>query len=102
MLAGNSVCFDFGPWSNSIDLVFVDGGHDLATVKADTDHSFEIAVKSKKSCILWHDYHNADYPDLTAYLDELSAKRRIYHIQDTMTCVWFNDPTGEISQRLDG
>jgi hypothetical protein len=32
ILTGNSVTFDFSPWKDSIDIVFIDGGHDLATV----------------------------------------------------------------------
>src|SRR5437016_4920323 len=35
-LTGNSTTFDFSAWRGSVDLAFIDGGHDLATVKSDT------------------------------------------------------------------
>ncbi len=37
-LMGNSVAFDFSEWKDSIDLVFIDGGHDYNTVKSDTEN----------------------------------------------------------------
>ena len=99
-LTGNSVTFDFSPWKDSIDLVFIDGGHDLLTVKADTEHAMEIVAKDTTSCILWHDYNNKDYPELSTYLDEMSASTPILHVEDTMICLWFNDPTNAIRPRL--
>jgi hypothetical protein len=99
-LTGNSTTFDFSAWKNSIDLAFIDGGHDYATVKSDTENALKIAASERPSCILWHDYHNSDYPALTRYLDELSKEREIFHIEDTMLCAWFNDPTGSIIPRL--
>ena len=93
-LRGNSVAFDYSPWAGSIDLVFVDGGHDLTTVEADTEASFCLVANNRPSCVLWHDYRNADYPDLTSYLDQLASTRPLFHIEDTMLCTWFNDPIG--------
>jgi hypothetical protein len=89
-LTGNSITFDFAPWQDSIDLSFIDGGHDSVTVKADTEHALEIARKDRSAGILWHDYRNAEYPDLTRYLDGLSETLPIFHIEDTYLCVWFN------------
>lgn len=99
-LTGNSITFDFSRWKDSIDLVFIDGGHDLATVKADTEHAMQIVAKSTPSCILWHDYNNKDYPELSTYLDGLSATMPIFHVEDTMICLWFNDPTNAFRSRL--
>lgn len=90
-LTGDSKRFDFSPWSSSIDLVFVDGGHDLATVRSDTESALLMARKDKASCVLWHDYRNPDHSALTSYLDELSERLNIFHIEDTMLCAWFND-----------
>jgi hypothetical protein len=98
---GNSITFDFAPWHNSIDLAFIDGGHDLATVKADTEHALEIVAKPSPSCILWHDYANKDYPELSTYLDGLSAGMPIFHVEDTMICLWFNDPTNALLPHLE-
>jgi hypothetical protein len=90
-LIGNSVTFDCADWKDSIDLVFIDGGHDYLTVKADTENALSIVRKDKPSCILWHDYRNPDYPDLTAYLDTLSEHWPIFHVEETHLCLWFND-----------
>jgi hypothetical protein len=101
-LTGNSITFDFSPWKDSVDLVFIDGGHDLATVKADTEHAMEIAAKNTPSCILWHDYNNGDYPELSIYLEGLSNSTTIFHVEDTMICLWFNDPTNAIHSCIIG
>ena len=99
-LTGNSISFDFSRWKDSIDLVFIDGGHDLATVKSDTENALAIVAKDKLSCILWHDYRNLDYADLTDYLDKLSEQMVVFHIEDTRLCVSFNDPRKLIPPRL--
>jgi hypothetical protein len=74
-------------------LVFIDGGHDLDTVASDTRNAFELVRRDRRAAILWHDYANPDYPELSAHLQALSAERPIYHIGDTMLCAWFGDPT---------
>jgi precorrin-6B methylase 2 len=91
-LTGNSTIFDFSAWNESIDLIFIDGGHDLSTVKSDSENALRMACKNKPSCILWHDYRNPRYSGLTYYLDELSQQQRLVHVEDTMLCAWFNDP----------
>ncbi len=99
-LEGNSITYDFSPWKDSIDLVFLDGGHDRTTVKSDTENAFEMVAKNKESCILWHDYRRPEYGDLSTYLDGLSQRMHLFHIDDTALCVWFNDPKNVISARL--
>jgi len=99
-LTGNSTIFDFSRWNQSVDLVFIDGGHDFVTVKSDSENAFRMASKKKPSCVLWHDYRNRDYQDLTSYLDGLSEKRQLVHVEDTMLCAWFNDPHDRIWSNL--
>ncbi len=89
MLYGNSLEFDCSPWSNSVDLIFVDGGHDVPTASADTKNALLMVTKEKPSCIFWHDYRNRDCEALTEYLDDLSESLEIFHIEDTMLCVTF-------------
>ena len=96
MLTGDSTKFDFTPWADSIDFIFIDGGHDFATVKSDTESALRLSRKNLPSCILWHDYQNSDYADLTDYLDELSQRLDIFHVQDTM----FSDPAQAIRSHL--
>ena len=83
-----------------MDFLFIDGGHDRFTVESDTENALVLAAAKKPSCIMWHDYGNAEYPDLTSYLDELSQRLEIFHIEDTMLCAWFNDPRASILPRL--
>jgi hypothetical protein len=101
-LSGDSTRFNFSEWRRAIDLVFVDGGHDLVTVKSDTDRAFEMVRRERPSAILWHDYCNPnyDYSDLTNYLNELAQSMEIFHVEDTMLCAWFNDPDGSILPKL--
>jgi len=99
-LSGNSTTFDFSTWKQSMDFLFIDGGHDRFTVESDTENALMMAAATKCSCIMWHDYGNAEYRDLTGYLDELSRRLEIFHIEDTMLCAWFNDPSVSILPRL--
>jgi hypothetical protein len=99
-LIGNSTTFDYSRWKRSIDLSFIDAGHDYFSVKSDTENALEMAIEGRPSCIMWHDYHNWEYPALTSYLDELSQEKEIFHVQDTMLCAWFNDPEDNIVPRL--
>lgn len=99
-LTGNSLTFDYSKWKESVDFSFIDGGHDLRTVKSDTENALAMASRRWPSCIMWHDYRNADYEDLTGYLDGLSQQLEIFHIDDTMLCVCFHDADGSIQSRL--
>jgi hypothetical protein len=101
-LTGNSMTFDFTPWHDSVELIFIDGGHDYPTVKSDTGNAFRIANRKRASCILWHDYLNRDYSGLSYYLDELAKQERLVHIEDTMLCAWFCDPDDVILPRILG
>jgi len=92
ILVGNSTTFDFSPWEGSIDAVYIDGGHDARTLRCDTENALRLVRPNRASCILWHDFGNRDYEGLTHYLNELSRSMNIFHIEDTMLCVWFNDP----------
>src|SRR4051812_22559620 len=89
-MTGNSRTFDFSPWKNSIDMSFIDGGHDKETAKADTESALTMSRTDRPSCIAWHDYGNREYPELTAYLEDLSHSRHIVHIEDTMLCLSFS------------
>ncbi len=82
-LKGNSRDFHFYEYRNSMDLVFVDGGHDLETVRNDTAAARGIARMDKPSFVAWHDYGNPDYPELTRFLDK-NTDWPLVHVEDTM------------------
>ncbi len=99
-LTGSSLQFDFSPWKESIDLTFIDGAHDVKTASSDTQNALMMLSRTGSSCVLWHDYHNPKYPELTTYLDELSRQTEIFHIEDTMLCLHFHDPSGKFRAHL--
>jgi hypothetical protein len=80
-LTGDSATFDFEPYKQKIDLVFIDASHSYSYVKSDTQAALRIV--SPGGTILWHDY--PAYPGVFVYLNELGAHldRKIYHITGT-------------------
>ena len=58
-LWGDSLVFDFGPFLNSMDLVFIDGNHAYRYVKSDTRNALRILSRRNqgRACIVWHDCH---------------------------------------------
>lgn len=89
-LTGNSRHFDFSNWRDSIDFIFIDGGHDLDTVSTDTHNALEMIRKTSPAAIFWHDYGNPTYPEITEFLESLATQRELFHVQDTMLCGWFS------------
>ena len=75
--------FDPEPFLKKFQLIFIDGNHELKYVQSDTKNSLEM-IASSSSCIVWHDYGNPEFPELTRYVDELAKQMNIYHIEDTM------------------
>lgn len=55
-LWGDSAKFDFSPYFNSVDLVFIDGAHSAHYVKNDTEKALQI-LKKTGGIIIWHDAH---------------------------------------------
>lgn len=84
-LFGDSNMFDFAPFERKVNMIYIDGGHDLRTVRSDTHNSFRMIDTASLGCIVWHDYGNPDYPELTQFIDELSLERELKHVEETMT-----------------
>jgi hypothetical protein len=93
-LLGNSRNFDFSPFGNSMDMVFIDGGHDYETVKSDTSNALTMLKTDAPGCIFWHDYQNVECEENTNFLNDLQTDLSLFHVQETMLCGWFNDPSG--------
>jgi predicted O-methyltransferase YrrM len=55
-LWGDSAQFDFAPFFNSMDLVFIDGAHSADYVKKDTENALKL-IKPEGGIIIWHDSH---------------------------------------------
>jgi len=93
-LLGNSRHFDFSEFRNSIDMVFIDGGHDYETVKSDTANAMAMLRADAPGCIFWHDYQNVECEENTKFLNELEKDLSLFHVQETMLCGWFNEASG--------
>jgi len=65
-----------------VDLVFVDGGHDLETVAIDTANARKMIGDS--GVILWHDFKSTIHGDVTTFVEALAKDALVIHIQHTM------------------
>ncbi|MBL4633898.1 MAG: class I SAM-dependent methyltransferase [Kofleriaceae bacterium] len=64
------------------DLVFIDGGHDWATIENDTKKALLLAKED--AVILWHDFTSEIHTEVTSYLGEFSKTTPVIHIGSTM------------------
>jgi len=83
-LLGDSNAFDFARFAGQIDMVYVDGGHDVRTMISDTSNAFAMLRSDRLACAVWHDYGNAKYPQVEEYLSELSETRAMFHVEESM------------------
>ncbi len=86
-LEGHSMQFDFEPYFGTIDLVFVDGGHDYETVKADTETALKLLNPAAKSAIVWHDCGHPSCPGVAQALRE--RPESIFHVEESQMAVYF-------------
>jgi hypothetical protein len=69
-LYGDSRTFDFAPHEGTVDLFLVDGAHDYASARSDTERA--LACTRDGGWILWHDFGNyGEYNDVTRAVLEL-------------------------------
>jgi hypothetical protein len=81
--------FDERKYHEKFQFIFIDGNHELKYVQSDTEKSLRMIAR-EPSCIVWHDYGNPEFPELTSYVNEIAAKKRVYHIEDTMLAFILN------------
>ncbi len=99
-LAGDSTRFDFAPLHGTMNLVYVDGGHDARTVASDTRAAFALLDPARPGVVAWHDDGNPNHPDVAACLDRLAAERDVFHVGDTMLALSFNPAAAPLAARL--
>lgn len=82
-LFGDSGKFDFSPYYNKCDFVWVDANHDYNPVKTDSENALSLCKKG--GWIGWHDYrHSAPWSGVTRCIRELNAiVGNIVHVQGT-------------------
>jgi len=84
ILEGDSGIFDFSPYYNSIDLIFVDACHTFEYCYNDSLNALKLLVKG--GLVIWHDYNKVKYnPGVTEALNKLAREKEI-------SMYWFNDP----------
>jgi predicted O-methyltransferase YrrM len=58
-LYGDSRCFDFSPYIDSVDFMFIDGSHSYEYVVSDTKNALKMVRRG--GVIIWHDYVPAGF-----------------------------------------
>jgi len=84
-LYGDSRTIDLSRLKDAVDFVFVDGGHALDIVGADTKNALMMARRG--GMVVWHDY--GVFPDVTQVVDEALHRTRglAYRIERTTLAV---------------
>jgi len=89
----NSHTFDFAPYYNKFDFVFIDADHTSKGVRIDTSNAFKL-LKDEKSIIVWHDYgltfELPNWEVLEGIMDGTPEihRKNIYHISNTLCAVY--------------
>ena len=78
-LYGDSAVFDFSPYAARAGLIYVDGNHEYANVR--TDSQTALRCLAPGGVILWDDYHPVYGPGVMQALHELPAE--VVRIQGT-------------------
>jgi hypothetical protein len=91
-LYGDSATFDFSPFFNMMDFIFIDGSHSYEYVLNDSKQALKL-LRNGKGVILWHDYDL--WGGVTKALDKLYLEDRKFkglkHIEGTsMVCLSLN------------
>ena len=86
----DSTKFNVDKFENSMDLIFIDGGHNYSCVKNDSEKSFRM-IKNE-GYIFWHDYNvsKRSCRDIVKYIHEISKTKKIFHIKNTSLCYYKN------------
>ncbi len=85
-LTGDSRLFDFAPWKNAVDLVYVDGSHEYEAVKSDSAIAFELVAKG--GCIIWDDFIQS-WPGVARALRESPKAASLRRIAGTKLVCYF-------------
>jgi predicted O-methyltransferase YrrM len=99
-LFGDSASFDFQPYYDSVDLVFVDGAHSYAYATRDTENALKI-LRPSGGVIVWHDYYNpGQYYGVTRCVLEFAEQHGdTFHIADTQLAVYVRNYTSIVRTR---
>lgn len=86
-LYGDSTKFDFTPFHNRMDIVFIDGAHDYNAVRSDTQNALKIIRPG--GVIIWDDFANyGEQHGVTRAACECIPKEEIIQIAGTQLAVY--------------
>jgi predicted O-methyltransferase YrrM len=86
-LFGDSTRFDFSPYHDQMDIVFVDGAHHYAAVRSDTLAALRMARPG--GYIVWHDFANyGDYNDVTRAVLDLLPGQNVVQLANTQLAIY--------------
>jgi hypothetical protein len=87
LLTGDSARFDYRPYQNQMDLVYIDGSHSYSYVRSDTEAALEML--SARGTIVWDDFY---YPGVWKYLNEIKRSLPLFLISSTGMIVHSRHP----------
>jgi len=83
-LYGDSATFDFSPYVNSLDFIFIDGSHSYEYVLNDSRVARKL-LRDGRGLVIWHDYDGLE--GVTRALNELYTQagdfKGLRHIEET-------------------
>ena len=85
----DSMTLDAELYSDKFSFIFIDANHEYEYVKRDTENALNM-ITGEINCIVWHDYGNPQFPELTKYLEDLAENMELYHIEGTMLVFCLN------------
>lgn len=68
-----------------VDLVFIDGGHDLDTIKSDS--ALAASMIGEDGVIIWHDFKSQIHGDVTRYIDSAAGHGLFVSVPNTMLAI---------------
>ncbi|NQU73788.1 MAG: class I SAM-dependent methyltransferase [Candidatus Omnitrophica bacterium] len=89
-LYGDSATFDFSPFYNKVDFIFIDGSHSYEYVLSDSEQALKL-LRNKQGIIIWHDYALHGYGVIKAlnelYLESKDFKDLKHICGTTFVCL---------------
>ncbi len=91
-LYGDSRFFDYSPFYNSIDLIFIDANHTYDFVRSDSAQAFK--VLSERGVIIWDDYawteKHPECSGVAKFLNEIRFEKNCAQIEGTRLAIYSN------------
>lgn len=100
-LYGDSTKYDFSKYYEKIEMIYIDGGHDLKTVSSDTKNALKMLPEQGLSCIIWHDYKSPTLSyKVTDFLNKLAKDYNLYYIEETKLVFYLKNTTKKLIEKL--